>query len=159
MDKFLAVSKCTMADGATALFWTDSWLDNSSDVLAIKFARLFSFAHDKLISIKEVCDTRELITLFQLPLSERAFTELHSLQSLMVQYHDRDLVQDTWTWRFGKKGVYTAKKFYTHVHEPLHSNPLLMWIWKSCCTLKTKVFAWLVIMDRLNTKDMLLRRH
>src|SRR3954469_15827567 len=101
MDKFLAVSKCSLADGATALFWTNRWLDNSSDVLAIKFARLFSFADDKLISIKEVCDTRELNTLFQLPLSEQAFTELHSLQSLMDQYHDRDLVHDSWTWRFG----------------------------------------------------------
>src|SRR4051812_16157132 len=36
MDKFIAVSKCNMADGATALFWIDSWLDNSLEVLAIK---------------------------------------------------------------------------------------------------------------------------
>ena len=84
MDKFLAESKCSMADGATALFWTDNWLDNSSEVLATKFARLFSFAHDKLISFKEVCDTTELTTLFQLPLSEQAFSELHSLQSLIA---------------------------------------------------------------------------
>src|SRR3954471_24211275 len=55
-------------------------------------------------------------------------------------------------------GAYTAKKFYLKVHEPIISNPLLCWIWKSCCTLKIKTFAWLVIMDRINTKDMIIRR-
>src|SRR3954463_6233076 len=124
MDKFLAVSKCSLADGATALFWTDYWLDNSSEVLATKFARLFSFTHDKLISFKEVCAINELTTMFQLPLSEQAFSELNSLQSLIDQYHNRYLSQDVWSWRFGSKGMYSTKKFYTHVYDPLHSNPL-----------------------------------
>ena len=28
-----------------------------------------------------------------------------------------------------------------------------------CCTMSIKMFAWLVIMDRVNTKDMIQRRH
>ena len=39
------------------------------------------------------------------------------------------------------------------------SNPILSWVWKSCCTMTVKMFAWLVIMDRVNTKDMIQRRH
>jgi hypothetical protein len=32
-------------------------------------------------------------------------------------------------------------------------------IWKSRCTPRVKFFAWLVLVDRLNTKSMLQRRH
>lgn len=39
------------------------------------------------------------------------------------------------------------------------ANPLLCWIWKSCCTMSIKMFAWLVIMDKINTKDMIQQRH
>ena len=53
----------------------------------------------------------------------------------------------------------SAKKYYVHVHLPIIPNPLLGWIWKSCCTMKIKMFAWMLIMDRLNTQDMLERRH
>ena len=77
----------------------------------------------------------------------------------ILQNHSDEEAKDCWTWRLNGKGQYTAKKFYKLVHDPIQANPLLNWIWKSCCILKTKVFAWLVIMDRLNTKDMLIRRH
>src|SRR3954467_1718510 len=33
------------------------------------------------------------------------------------------------------------------------------WISSSKCTSKHKFFAWLIIHERINTKDMLLRRH
>jgi hypothetical protein len=31
--------------------------------------------------------------------------------------------------------------------------------WKSCCIMRIKVFGWLVLRDRINTRDMLQRRH
>ena len=45
------------------------------------------------------------------------------------------------------------------MHSNMSFNPLLLWIWRSSCTMKIKVFAWMLIMDRLNTKDMVERRH
>jgi len=33
------------------------------------------------------------------------------------------------------------------------------WIWKSQCTPRIKVFAWLMFVDRLNTRSMLRRRN
>lgn len=33
------------------------------------------------------------------------------------------------------------------------------WIWKSKCTMQWKVFLWLLLADRLNTRNMLRRRH
>jgi hypothetical protein len=36
--------------------------------------------------------------------------------------------------------------------------PISPWIWKSKCTPKIKYFFWLLANDRLNTKDMLIRK-
>ena len=34
-----------------------------------------------------------------------------------------------------------------------------VWLWKTKCIMKVKVFAWLLFCDRLNTRDMLDKRH
>lgn len=36
---------------------------------------------------------------------------------------------------------------------------MFTWLWKSKCTMKIKVFGWLLMHDRLNTRNMLKRRH
>ena len=158
MDSFVAVSKIQIGPVDSVLLWHDFWMDHMNRSLAHKFARLLSYAKDTLISVQEVLATFDLTNLFNLPLSAQAYEELMEL-SLILQNHTPELVSDCWTWRQSTKEPYTTKKFYTMVHAPIQSNPLLNWIWKSCCILKTKVFAWLVIMDRLNTKDMIIRRH
>src|SRR4051812_42933548 len=98
------------------------------------------------MSVREARAVEDLTDLFNLPLSAQAFQELRNVQ-LILQNHNDVADLDCWTWRRDNKGQYTAKKFYTLVHVPIQANPLLDWIWKSCCILKTKVFAWLVIMD------------
>ena len=45
------------------------------------------------------------------------------------------------------------------MHMNLSFNPLLNWVWANSCTMKIKFFAWMMIMDRLNAKDMIERRH
>jgi len=37
-------------------------------------------------------------------------------------------------------------------------HPAVIWIWKSKCISKINFFAWLVLNDRLNTRNMLRRR-
>lgn len=41
----------------------------------------------------------------------------------------------------------------------MEANPIFKVVWKSRCTPRVKFFAWLVLVDRLNTKSMLQRRH
>ena len=77
----------------------------------------------------------------------------------MMTTHIRDLdANDIWYW-LGTCNAFKPKIFYSFMHSTLSFNPLLLWIWKSSCTMKIKVFAWMLIMDRLNTKDMVERRH
>lgn len=53
----------------------------------------------------------------------------------------------------------TSKRFcllgFSHMNVP----PTFKWMWKSKCIPRLKFFAWLVLVDRLNTKSMLHRRN
>ena len=43
--------------------------------------------------------------------------------------------------------------------DPLQVPRIFKILWSSKCTQKIKFFTWLLLVDRLNTKTMLLRRH
>mgnify|MGYP000863857686 FL=1 len=159
MDTFRAVSSVCVGKGDSLLFWSDSWeVDNSCIPLQDRFPRLFSFCIQKNSSVLEVMASGEFHSMFSLPLSEMAYRELNQLSGILSDISLDDNAKDCWYWKHGKKSGYTAKKYYDLVHEPIPTNPLLCWIWKSCCTMTIKMFAWLVIMDRVNTKDMIQRR-
>lgn len=160
MDKFRPVTSVTVSRGDTVLFWSDHWqIGSNCTPLQERFPRLFSFCLHKNLSVREVFQTENFQQLFSLPLSELAFQELNQLSSLMETIQLDSERPDTWVWRHGKRSEYSAKKFYDFMHQPVLANPILSWVWKSCCTMSIKMFAWLVIMDRVNTKDMIQRRH
>jgi hypothetical protein len=55
--------------------------------------------------------------------------------------------------------AYSSSKFYKIVFQSVDAHPIFKWVWKSRCTNRVKFFAWLVLVDRLNTRSMLKRRH
>ena len=64
---------------------------------------------------------------------------------------------DSWIFNHNK-GVYSSRSFYNlHFSQQPDHGPS-KWIWKSKCMSKHKFFAWLVLHDRINCKDMMLRR-
>ena len=79
---------------------------------------------------------------------------------------NRDLVQNFNTseevdkrifcWGNGK---YTAKKLYNLAFSYLQVPNTISLIWKSKLTPRVKFFAWLILLDQLNTRNMLVRRH
>ena len=127
--------------------WSDSWrLDNCSATIQQRFDRLFCFTKDPFITLAEFRATQDVLSLFHLPLSSQAHMELIRLQRMMAHISvDEQL--DQWVWKGGQNDRYSTKKFYDQVHAPIQSNILLRWVWSSCCTMKVKVFAWLVVMD------------
>ena len=115
----------------------------------------FFYCLHKNSSVMDVLQTDELQSMFSLPLSELSYREFNHLSGIMTEFSLDASSNDCWQWKHGKKAGFTAKKYYDLVHEPIPTNPLLCWVWKSCCSLTIKMFAWLVIMDRVNTKDMI----
>lgn len=103
-------------------------------------------------------EAEHLDDLFSLPLSKQAFEEYQLLQNKLL--HIEYDVSTTDQWNFlGGNNVYTSLRFYGLAFSHLNVHPVFPWIWKSKCIPRLKFFAWLVLVDRLNTKVMLRRRN
>ena len=157
VDQFREVAVVRPGRGDSFLFWSDKWLLNGSvQPLAERYPRLFSFVLDPTLSAAEVYGEEDLLSLFYLPLSEQAYQEYNEL-TLIMQSSPLSLDQDSWTYDWGP--VYSSAKYYNKLHEGLPYMNVSRWIWKSSCILRTKFFAWLLLNDRLNTRDLLKRRN
>jgi hypothetical protein len=157
VDNFRAVATVKMGRGDTFLFWHDNWLLNGkSTPIKDRFPRLFSYVLNNQTSAAEVFCVDDITTQFYLPLSVIAYRELQSLEDLM-QFNKPNEQNDVWSYSWGEK--YTSAKFYDRIYEHIKVPSVYKWLWKSACTMKIKVFAWLLLSDRLNTRDLLKRRH
>jgi hypothetical protein len=151
------VARIKPGKGDTFLFWLDSWkLKDSSICLKDRFPRLFSFVLNDSLSASQVYEMEDISSIFFLPLSVQAHGELNELQVLMA---DNPLSEqnDVWSYIWGEK--YYAAKFYEYIHSHIQVPKVYHWLWKSSCVMSVKMFAWLLLRDRLNTKDLIHRRH
>ena len=145
--------------GDSALFWSDAWLiGGSSRPLCWRLPRLFSFLNNDKVSVHEFLISQDIYSMFFLPLSHEAALELQVLQGWILDLNKDITLRDVWIW-LGKSGCYTAKSFYTLMHSHLPTILPCKWLWDSRCTMKIKVFGWLLFFDRLNTKDLLIHKH
>jgi hypothetical protein len=149
------IARCSIGDGSSVTFWDDLW---APEVLSVKFPRLFSFASDASISVSQVMQAEDLDSLLQLPLSMQAYDELLELEYFISQVPFDPNAKDVWNFIWGN-GSYSSSKYYQMVFNNVDAHPIFSKIWKSKCTPRIKFFAWLLIVDRLNTRNMLLRRH
>jgi hypothetical protein len=147
-------ARCTLGDGSTVSFWNDLWSDT---LLSSEYPRLYSFAANKSISVQSLMSEQDLENIFFLPLSTQAHEELLSLQDYLHNIPYDEDGADSWTPTWGPK--YSSRRFYAHAFSGVETHPVYKMLWKSKCTPRIKFFAWLVMVDRLNTKTMLRRRH
>jgi hypothetical protein len=53
---------------------------------------------------------------------------------------------------------YSVKRFYQHHFHAIRLPVTILWMWKAKCVPRIKFFAWLLLNDRFNTRNMLRRR-
>lgn len=100
----------------------------------------------------------DLDSIFILSVSQEAYEELQTLRDQLMQQTYDDKSKDTWVYQWGCT-TYSPNKFYKIVFQNVPAHPSFSWMWKSKCTSRVKFFAWLILVDRLNTKTMLRRRN
>lgn len=143
-----------IGDGLTTLFWKDLWC---GQVLAETHPRAFSYSSAEDLTVRAFLQMESVRDGFHLPLSIQARQEVEDMQTITADYQIDTEMRDTWTYAWGSK--YTSAKFYQFYYRDVTTDDSFRWIWKTKCTTKLKVFAWLLLSDRLNTKNMLRRRH
>ena len=92
-----------------------------------------------------------------LPLSHFAAQQLVEIAQNLNALPDSD-EKDLWTYIWGSP-LYSTSKAYTHLTGHMPDHPLFRGLWKSSCQYKHKVFFWLLLRDRLSTREILRRRN
>jgi hypothetical protein len=140
---------------SAVLFWSDVWNDL---LLQNKFPRLYSYAKNRNISVAQFLLNNHIEEQFHLPLSIQAFQEYQQLQDLIQNLQTSGNDKDIWEYTWGNT-TYTASRFYHLTFKNLQPPRPFVWIWNSKCSNKIKVFTWLLMMDRLNVRNILKRKH
>lgn len=91
--------------------------------------------------------------MLNLPLSQVAFDQLLSLQQIMAGIALDDS-NDVWTY-IGGATRFKSSAAYRKLIGHQEIDPAFRWLWRSFCQPKYKVFCWLLLKDRLSTRNIL----
>jgi hypothetical protein len=133
--------------GRKTSFWKNTSTDDSP--LSNKFPSLFDLAYVKDISVNKVLSSNFEALSFR----RRIMGNLNLMyEKLMVCCNNQDLSdqEDIIVWTLGKKGFCVNslyKKMCDQVVVPYR------FLWKSKLPHKIKVFIWLVVRNKILTKD------
>jgi hypothetical protein len=155
VDTFKGLAKCNLGNGKSSLFWQDNWDDNC---LMQSMPHLITYARNHLITVRDVLDTEFLEDLFHLPLSQQAYAEFLQMESICQTAREKlnDEDSDKWSYIWGTN--FSVKKAYNSLIGYQEVQPHFGWIWNSSCQSKHKFFFWLLLHDRLNTRNLLKRK-
>ena len=148
------LTSCKQEDGRTIRFWKDEWRDISP---AVAYPHLFSFARQQDINLKQLLsiNDRNLLEHFHLPLSMVAFQQSESVSAEFTNF-STSIAPDRWVLR--NEAKFSVQKVYAALAPVTQAPAPFLWIWKSCVQLKHNFFFWLLLQDRLNTRDLLTRK-
>lgn len=151
---FRGIATCNPRVGDSVGLWEDNF---SGQPWSLQYPSLYMFANNKSISLAKALSLDDLTNLFRLPMTRDAYNEFLEFQAALGSLiHSQDQV-DTWSYIWNSS-VYSSSKFYKHHFAAVAPPAPLLWIWKSKCMPRVKLFAWLLLVDRLNTRNVLRRR-
>lgn len=107
----------------------------------------------KALGLETLTDT------LQLPLSQEAYIQLQNVQQSLnaVTLADEN---DSWlySWTSSSSSTSTTRVYRSLIgHQDTHI--VFKWLWKNNCQPKHKVFGWLLLRDRLSTRNILRRKN
>jgi hypothetical protein len=152
---YRGITKVIIGDGSITLFWKDNWEDGIHTDL---YPRAFSFVNNEDVSVQDILTANSLADNFYLPLSHQAMEEIRTLQNVVTHIEMETGSIDKWSYAWSSD-AYSSKSFYQHCFRDLHPHITFSWLWKTKCIPKMKFSAGLILTDRLNTRNMLRRRH
>jgi hypothetical protein len=154
LNLYKGLARVIVGAGNTCSLWLDQW---EGQTPCRTMPELFSFARNQFLSINKAKSILDLNSILHLPISQEAYLQLVQLAQMLenvIALNEPDI----WTYVWGSPW-FSAAKVYTPLigHRTVH--PAFCWLWKSAAQNKHKVFFWLLLHDRLSTRNMLRRKN
>lgn len=157
-DLFAAATKVTIGDGKKASFWEDPWLNGRrpKDIAPL----IYKGSKRRKCTVNKALDndswTSNINT--QDGLSLDHIIQFTNLWEMTHGIHLDPSTTDSILWKLTKDGCYSSKSAYTmqFFGHPKSCMPSL--VWKPWAPPKCKIFAWLIIQNRVWTADRLQKR-
>lgn len=151
-----------IVNGKKTKFWLDCWLNNHC--LAEHFPTLFQLSNDKAASIAKMgmWEGYEWIWFFSWirPLRGRNIGLLDQLYTILsTVLMDKD-GEDRLIWKDNNSGRFSVKSLCGLLSSKPSTNNAFSFagIWKGIVPPKVEIFCWMAIINRINTRCMLVRR-
>jgi hypothetical protein len=157
-ELFSAATKVTIGSGKKAIFWDSSWLNGlrPRDVAPL----IFDISKKKKITVAKALLDDFWITQINM---QDGISIQHIVQftNLWEMLQDVDLdpnSPDTIAWKLTNNKEYSAKSAYTMQFLGHTSSLMPTLVWKPWAPPKCKIFAWLILQNRVWTADRLEKR-
>jgi hypothetical protein len=152
LESFKGIARVEIGDGKTTLLWHDNW---DGICKSAQYPELWSFASRKDITIQQarLAASHEM---FHTLLSVEAFVQFQALNGFLVNLPHNNQ-RDKWLCN-ASASLFSSQKIYSHLMGNQWTHPIFTWLWKLKCQPKHKVFFWLLLKDRLNTRALLRQR-
>ena len=155
-------SMVLIGNGKRTAFWHDILLANQC--LANRFPTLYRLSNDKDASIDKmgIWDGFDWIWLFSWsrPLRGRNIGLLEQLYVVLSTVHLDNEAEDRLIWKDNKSGRFSVKSL-CGLLSPTHYSTngfSFAGIWKGVVPPKVEIFCWMAIINKLNTRGVLVRR-
>jgi hypothetical protein len=154
LDKYKGIAMVIIKDGAIANMRQDMW---NGMIRMESYPELFSFATRTHITVQQAHEMEELYEIFQLLLTIEAFQQ-YSLLSIEITSLELNSNTDEWKYILGS-GQYSVQKAYRAMTGHMPTHPIFQNLWASKCQPKHTSFGWLLLHNKLNTRERLRSRH
>ncbi|KAJ0656010.1 putative reverse transcriptase zinc-binding domain-containing protein [Helianthus annuus] len=149
-----------LGNGADLRFWLDLWIGTVT--LKDRWPALFEADKDK----NDTVGSRVLQVDNKTVLADSWVMETTTVQSISEAQDARFLlpqvrivgVKDRWVWEPDKDGTFSVAAVKKWLADDGSYRPGPVLKWESWIPIKVNVFAWRMIMDRLPTREALVRR-
>jgi hypothetical protein len=152
VDKFKGMASVQIQDEKTCLLWEDQW---EQGIKKLEFPELYSFTKQKDITVHEAKSLEAFQRNFHLRLSEEAYEQFRKLSESLDNITLQE-AKDSWVYIWNSN-TFSCRKSYKQLSGHLPALLVFSWLWKCSCQNKHKSFFWLLLKDRLSTRELLRR--
>ena len=154
---FNSSTKVTIGDGAKARFWHSSWLDGEAPKYLAP--HLFDLVRCKNKSVQQELHNYSWIRSLRGRITSAV--QVEEFVSLWIRLQSIQLtpgVRDSIIWRWTADASYSTRSAYRIQFQGSYDGFRSELIWKAHAENKGKVFAWIMVREKVLTADNLQKR-